>query len=114
MKMTKEGKLILIYGLALIAVLMALGMLGIFDLTLGILHGTVLVLLSATLLMETLLEGKFDPKNKGQAIELFIVGVALIFAFIAFMNYTVPESMRGVAAGLYVILALTIVIEANV
>jgi len=113
MSVVKETKMIWGYGLAFMAIFMAIGQFDVlpFDLTLGALNGIVLLILAATLLSETFFQGRFNPKNTADAIGLLVGGSAVILAVVSFGNIVVPPMLRGVVAFLYAILAGMIVIE---
>jgi len=110
-KIARETKTIWGFAVAFLAVLMAIRVLGFYTVTLDIIDGIVLLILAATILSETLLEGKFDIKDTTNAIGVFMAGVAIIFALLSFASVAMPEMLRGFEGFLYVALALVVVVE---
>jgi len=111
MKIAKETKTIWGFAVAFLAVLMAVRVLGLYTVTLDFIDGIVLLILAATILSETLLEGKFNINDTPNAIGVFMAGVAIIFSLLSFASVSIPEMLRGLVGFLYIALALTIVVE---
>lgn len=118
LKIEKLSILLVIYGIAAIAVLFGLSAFGFlpFELNVGTINAIFLLILAAFLVAETFKEGKIKSlntltRNPIASLELLLIVVTVMMAFFAASYTVIPETMQGLIGLLYIILAVMVIVE---
>ena len=97
--------------ISLLAVIFGLSHLGVlpFDLTMGTVNGLLLLLLSTTIITETIYGKRMKINTPEEAISVVIAAAGILLAVVSFGFASIPSTLQGAMGIIYFILSVMVV-----